>query len=118
MFESLPTPLCYIAGSPALIHNLKAQQYNGLWCIVKKYDRSRHCYLVQLQRDGKHLLLKANNLQLQVHNPALTRGDAVESAEKLLKNLKLEEKERVTAVSVHTRRHIMQLFCSHQFAWH
>ena len=63
VFEPLPTPLCYIAGSTALIHDLKAQQYNGLRCIVKNYDRSRHRYLVQLQRDGKQLSLKADNLR-------------------------------------------------------
>ena len=103
VFEPLPTPLCYITGSTALIHDLKAQQYNGLQCIVKKYDRSRHRYLVQLQSDGKYLLLKPNNvqLQLQVHNPALTRGDAVESAEKLPKRLKVVKKERVIVVGIH-----------------
>ena len=60
---SLPTPLSYVVGSTALIHNLKAQQYNGLRCVVKKYDRSRHRYLVQLHRDGKQLRLKAENLR-------------------------------------------------------
>ena len=63
VFKPLTTPLFYIAGSTALIHSLKAQRYNGLRCIVKKYDRSRHRYLVQLQRDGKQLSLKADNLR-------------------------------------------------------
>ena len=63
VFGSLPTPLPYIiAGATALIQNLKAQQYDGLRCIVKKYDRSRQRYLIQLQRDGKQLSLKADNL--------------------------------------------------------
>ena len=63
VFGSLPTPLSYMSGATALIQNLKAQQYNGLRCNVKKYDQSRQRYLVQLQRDGKQLYLKVENLR-------------------------------------------------------
>ena len=42
-------------------------------------------------------------------------GDAVECTEKLLAKLQSEEKERVTAVSVHAFRQILPLFCSYQW---
>ena len=63
VFGSLLTPLSYISGPTALIQNFKVRQYNGLRCYVKKYDQSRQRYLVQLQRDGKELYLKADNLR-------------------------------------------------------
>ena len=57
------TALPTIAGATAVIQNLKTQQYNGLRCIVKKYDRPEKRYSVRLQRDGKRLSLKAENLR-------------------------------------------------------